>query len=97
MRAHYENSDDIPVKELAEEWNAPTQKVVSMIGVAKKSTMIFKELGNKGYVAEEIPEWIERDEGRRNRYEKHRRKAKRTMTRRRSRCFERHLSQNTLV
>jgi len=33
-----------------------------MIGVAKKSTMIFKELVNKGYVDEEVPLWIERDE-----------------------------------
>ena len=42
MFMNYEDSNEIPVKELAEEWDVTPQKIVNMIGVAKKSTMIFR-------------------------------------------------------
>jgi len=52
---NYRGSDNVPVNDLAKEWNVTPQKIVNMIGVAKRSTMFFNELVDKGYVVDEIP------------------------------------------
>lgn len=59
---NFEDSADIPVNALAEKWDLAPQKIVSMIGVAKRSTIVFNQLVERGYDADEIPLWIVRDD-----------------------------------